>query len=210
MADKQKRQIAYKIRIKDILRGKYVKDEGWNPNYIELNGKRISRVNIIGTIVSKENMGSFWSVLLDDGTEKINARSFEQNQNLDSADIGDVVLVIGRPREYGNERYILIEIIKKIENKKWILFRKAEIDRKGIEEQTKENVFEKDVVTEEVIKQNSSADIVLERIQNLDKGEGADFEEVTKGIDDGEEVISSLLSDGWIFEITPGKLKILE
>ena len=35
MANQQKRQIAYKVRINDLLGGKYVKEEGWNPNYIE-------------------------------------------------------------------------------------------------------------------------------------------------------------------------------
>ena len=61
------RETAYKIRIKTILEHAYVKQEGWDPNYIDLNGHKVSRVNVIGTITSKENN----SYLLDDGTASI-------------------------------------------------------------------------------------------------------------------------------------------
>ena len=55
MPEIRKRQIAYKIRIKDILEGKYVKEEGWNPNYIvTANEKEVSRVNIIGIVIDKQ------------------------------------------------------------------------------------------------------------------------------------------------------------
>ena len=51
----QKRQVAEKIRIKDILGGRYIQEEGWTPNYVETdNGKKVSRVNIIGAVVEKE------------------------------------------------------------------------------------------------------------------------------------------------------------
>jgi RPA family protein len=215
MAEQQKRQIAYKARVKDLLGGKYVKEEGWNPNYVESGGRKISRVNLIGTIVSKESVESFQSLTLDDGTGKITARTFEKNIVLDSLDIGDVVLIIGRPREYGRERYVLIEIIKKIDNKKWILYRKAELDKVVIEE---EPVSEKEIkneveeisITTEAISEGSPAELILKRIKELDKGEGADFDEVTKGINEGEKIISSLLSEGEVFEVKPGRLKVLE
>jgi RPA family protein len=213
MAEQQKRQIAYKTRIKDLLGGKYVKEEGWNPNYIEAGERKISRINLIGTIVSKEAIDSFQSLIIDDGTGKISARTFEKDLSLDNLDIGDVVLIIGRPREYGGEKYILIEIIRKIENKKWILYRKAELEKYIIpSEKPEEKKIEEEQITteEEVIKEGSPAEMILKRIKEQDKGEGADFDEVIKGIDDGEKIISTLLSDGEVFEIKPGKLKVLE
>ena len=217
MAEQQKRQIAYKARIKGLLGGRYVKEEGWTPNYIETGRRKISRVNLIGTIVSKEDIESFQSLILDDGTGKITARSFEKNNALDNLDIGDVVLIIGRPREYSGERYVLIEIIKKIENKKWILYRKAELENESFdeapvsEEKSKpNNNVEEIAVTTESVGAEPAAETVLKRIKELDKGEGADFDDVVKGIANGEKIISSLLSEGEIFEIKPGKLKILE
>ena len=216
MAEHQKRQIAYKVRINDLLRGEYVKEEGWNPNYVELGNKKISRVNIIGTIVSKESVERFQSLLLDDGTGKIGIRSFEPNPVLDNVDIGDVVLVVGRPREYGTERYVLIEIIRKIKNNKWILHRKAELEKVIVpeplkKEPVKEQIVEEPISTEEeVIKDESTAEKILKKIKELDSGEGADFDQAIKGIEDGENVIKSLLSEGELFEVKPGKLKILE
>ena len=218
--EQQKRLVAYKSRIKELLDGKYVKEEGWNPNYIEAKGRKISRANIIGTVVSKEDVDKFQSLVLDDGTGKITVRSFEKNPLIDSIDVGDVVLIIGRPREYGSERYVLIEIIKKIENKKWILYRKAELeDNSFVEEDAlaenkpvnNNSVEEMNVVAESVdSSSDSSAETILKRIKEYDLGEGADFDSVIKGIGDGEKVVRMLLSEGDVFEIKPGRLKVLE
>ncbi len=41
MAEIRKRHIAYKVWIKDLLANKYVKQEGWDPNYVEIDGKQI-------------------------------------------------------------------------------------------------------------------------------------------------------------------------
>ena len=214
MAEQQKRQIAYKTRIKDLVSGRYVKEEGWTPNYIECGDKKISRANLIGTIVSKESMDNYQSIALDDGTGKISARTFEKNMALDKVDVGDVVLLIGRPREYGGEKYILIEIIRKIENKKWILYRKAEFDG-AVEEKAPEKAEEaqssvQEEAVESVACEESSAEKIIKRIRALDSGNGADFEEVIKGMPDGEKTAGMLLKEGDIFEIKPGRLKVLD
>ena len=53
--EQQKRQVACKTRVSEILGGRYVKEEGWMPNYIETTSrKKISRINIIGVVVSSE------------------------------------------------------------------------------------------------------------------------------------------------------------
>ncbi|MBW2981354.1 hypothetical protein KY343_00610, partial [Candidatus Woesearchaeota archaeon] len=122
----QKRQIAYKIRIKELINGKYIKEEGWQPNYIITNdGRQINRINLIATVVAKplEQDINYQSMILDDGTGRISARVFEQNNIFDNIEIGDVILVIGRPREYGSEKYILPETIKRIQDKSWIKVR---------------------------------------------------------------------------------------
>jgi len=65
----QKRQIAVKVSISELLSGKYVREEGLMPNYIETaDGKKISRVNIIGTVVFKfdEESLNYKNFVIDD------------------------------------------------------------------------------------------------------------------------------------------------
>lgn len=117
-----KRQVAYKISIKEVLNYPFVKREGFEPSYILTDsGKEISRVNIMGVIVSQD----LREIILDDGSENITLRSFEDHDW--DCDIGDNVIIIGKIREYNEERYISPEIIKQIKDKGWIDVRKKEI-----------------------------------------------------------------------------------
>ncbi|PSH02036.1 MAG: hypothetical protein BRC26_02575, partial [Nanohaloarchaea archaeon QH_8_44_6] len=54
---------------------------------------------------------------------------------------------------------------------------------------------------------------VLEAIEDLDEGDGADYSEIVDGIDEPEDkledTINSLLSDGTCYEPQPGKIKKL-
>ncbi len=121
-------------------------------------------------------------LIVDDGTGNINVRNFDQTLG---ATIGDFVLCIGRPRRHNNEPYILGEILKKT-NPQWKIY------------------YEK--IHKKTEKKNP-----LDIIRELDKGEGANFEEVAKKLGQkGEDIITSLLAKGDIFETRPGKLKILE
>ena len=209
----QKRQVAYKTRIKNLLAGRYVKEEGWVPNYIETSdGKHISRINLISVVVSKQLEDNYQSIVVDDGTGKISVRTFDEKNKFDGVDVGDVLLLIGRPREYGGERYILLEILRKIQGEKWMQVRKLELD-KAIGDAPKATIKNKEVEIE-VVAEDEGADNqyqkVIEKIKELDKGDGADFEEVIKDIEEGDNLVDGLLKRGEIFETTPGKLKILE
>ena len=211
----QKRQIAYKVRIKDILKGTYVKDEGWNPNYIELSGKKISRINIIGVVIDKQQDADtgYTSIQVDDSTASISARVFgEDTEKLKDINVGEVVLIIGRPREYGSERYLALEIIKKMNDKQWIEVRKQELEKESpaVEESVVEPVQESPVlsVQEEPV-ESTLPDKIIEFIRNNDQGEGVKFEYIVKECDD-ENIIKNLLNEGELFEIKPGRLKVLE
>lgn len=204
----QKRQVAYKVRIKDILNGSYIKEDGWLPNYIEVNGKKISRVNLISTVVLKVNENN---IVLDDGSGKITVRVFENNGFFNKIDIGGVTLLIGRPREFSSEKYILPEVLKKIENPLWIDVRKLELRLNNenlinLEENKKDNIAQEDIV-EEVEEPNEK---IFNLIKELDKGEGADIMEILKKDNNFEKIINKLLENGEIFEIKPGKVKVLE
>lgn len=197
----QKRQVAYKVRIKDILDGEYIKEEGWMPNYIRLiDGAKVSRVNIIGTIVLKTDEQNYKSVLIDDGSGKLPVRSFEKYELFDGVGIGDVVLIIGRPREFG-EKYIVPEIIKKIDDQAWIELRKLELKKPDLK-----------VSEEKVDVAVSPADKIFGLIKEADKGTGVDVEDIIRksNISEAEKIIRSLLEEGEIFELKPGRVKILE
>jgi len=220
----QKRQTAYKVRIKDILENSYVKTEGWNLNYFLMNGKKVSRVNIIGAAVSNiSEAPNFKNFDFDDGTARISIRDFGENIIKDIV-IGDVLLIIGRPRQYGNEKYIVPEIIKKIEDKRWIEIRKLELKKEFGEdtvraEKPEEMFFEESVSVKEIIieeeivdsnnnKEKTPYQVVYETIKGLDKGEGVSIEDIK--IDNAERIINDLLMQGEVFELKPGKYKLLE
>jgi len=154
------------------------------------------RVNILGTVVSEQQMGQF---TIDDGTGKIMIRKFEESQIIPDLEIGQVIMVIGRPREFGNQIYLLPEIIKPLKNKIWIQVRLQELQRAS-------KIIPKDV---EQPKEILTLKEVHEIIKELDAGEGVDIEEVLQKLqhEKSEEIVQKLLREGEIFEISPGKLK---
>ena len=127
----QKRQTAYKLKISDVLNSRYIKTDGFNPNYLEVSGQEVSRINLIGVIVNKSEINNYKTLTLDDGTGEISARFFEDTPLVDGVNIGQIVLIIGRPREFSSEKYILIETIKKIDPT-WAKVRNLEL-RKDVE-----------------------------------------------------------------------------
>ncbi len=203
MEKQQKRQVAYKVRIKDILDGEYVKEEGWMPNYVRLvDGAKVSRVNIIGTIVLKTDEQNYKSIIIDDASGKLPVRSFEEHELFNGVEIGDVVLIIGRPREFG-EKYIVPEIIKKINDQAWIEVRKVELKKPELKV-NEEKIDEKAI--------SNPADKIFSLIKEADKGNGVDIEDIIKrsNISDAEKIIRGLLEEGEVFELKPGRIKVLE
>ena len=192
-----KRQIAKKVSIRDLQEGIYVRQEGWQSNFVQTpTGDKVSRINLVGTVVSEQQGGQF---SIDDGTGKIIIRAFDKP--IIPIPIGQVIMVIGRPREFGSQTYILPEIIKPIENNAWIQVRLKELKRPGKIIPTKEEPAPHPIPT---LQQ------VYETIKELDQGNGANIEDVLQKLqyDETEEVIQKLLREGELFEINPGILKI--
>lgn len=192
-----KRQIARKISIDDLQKGVYIKQEGWQSNFVQTrSGDKVSRINLVGTVVSQQDA----QCSIDDGTGRIDIRTFDQSQSLPKLTIGQVIMVIGRPREFDSEMYILPEIVKPIIDKKWIEVRLKELRRneKIMVEATPQP--KKEVGMQEV----------CEAIKYLDQGNGASTEDVLQKLNapQTEEIIKKLLREGELFEIAPGKLKI--
>ena len=190
-----------------MLNSKYIKTEGFNPNYLNMNGQEISRITAVAVVVQKSELNSYKTLTIDDGTGKISARVFEDKVVLDKIDIGDVVAIVGRPREFSSEKYILIEIIKKIDPM-WAKVRKLEFEKSIKQDDILPN--NKNSVEDAVV-DLSPANKIFRLIKELDKGEGVSIEEIlSKNIRDADKLIGMLLKTGDIFEIRRGKLKALE
>ena len=199
----QKRQVAYKLKISDIVNGNLTKEE--LSGDIKSSNFNVTRVNVIATLIYKSEELNYASAVIDDGTGRIQLRSFENNVYFSRIDVGDVVLIIGKIREFNNEKYIVPEILKRINDVKWADVRKLELRNINISDNKIKDVDKNPVVATKIYEE------IYSLIKKLDNGDGASFDDITKsyGID-AEKILNSLLENGDIFEIKPGKLKVLE
>ncbi len=218
MANEIRRLVAYKAKISNLLNGKYFKEEGWASNYILTeDDKKLSRVNVIGIVVAKnldQNI-NYSEILVDDGSAKISLRSFEKNEALENAKIGNIMLVIGRPREFGNEKYLIVEILKALNDKNWLELRKLEleIEKKALKKEISANNSGEELIEDIIEEMPADSQMhVVDIIKKLDRGDGADYDEVLLSSKNKscDKMIMQLLKQGDIFEIRAGKLKVLE
>jgi hypothetical protein len=112
------RQTTSCARISDIVNGNFVHKEGLEPSYVLTDlGQKISRAYLIGTVVDKfmsEN-GNYSSITIDDDSDSMRIKAFREQVNIfDNFNVGDLVIVIGKIRNYADENYIIPEIVKKI------------------------------------------------------------------------------------------------
>jgi|SRR3989344_33626 len=201
------RQIAYKVPINQILRNQYIEQEGWNPNYIQINNKQVSRVNLIATVIDRQVSSSLVTLVLDDSTGIIQARSFNEDiKKVTGINVGDTVLIIGRPRKFNDQIFITIEISRKIDVL-WSKVRKIELQKEFslLDKQSAEIKSQPN--------HNIENEKILELIKENDDGNGVDIDQIilSSGLDESEahEVISELIKQGEIYEPKPNKIKIL-
>jgi len=193
-----KRQVAMKVWIRELTNSSYVKESDLRPNYVLTgHGKKISRVNLLGVVVSVGDQQGLFSFVLDDSSATITVRSFEENTAF-KVELGDMMRVIGRPRQYGNEIYVLPEIINKVDNPKWVDLRKLELGASPPE------------IVEQTIDEQGVNSEVYNLIKNLDEGTGVLVDAIVGKIAGAEKIIDGLLSRGEIFEVSPGRIKVLD
>lgn len=197
-----KRNVAYKLRIGNINSGKQVTEDE-RLRYLEINNKRIVRVNVIANIVDKyiqEGEKNYGALTLDDGTGQIRAKLFkEETSKLDNLDQGDTILVIGLVKLWNNEIYITPEIIKK-KVPVYLLIRKLESEL----EQPK--LIDKEKIAE-------LKDKIIGRVKEAEKEGGIDIEKLIFELKEHpsaiDQEIKKLLEEGIAYEPRPGKLRYL-
>ncbi len=202
-------------------------------------GDQVSRVKLVGTVTEKflSEDGSFASVTIDDGSGAIRVRTFrEESKMIDSVLPGDLVVVVGKMRNYKDENYVSPESVRKCDDPNYeTMFRldvlNCEMDKKKIadeirsirdqmsDEELRDYVAEKYGMSEQSLNAIFMASfsrvdykpLVLQAISKMDKGDGADIgsilDETKLDIAVAESVINELLSNGEIYEPVVGRLK---
>jgi len=228
-----KRSTAYRIKLKNIVNSEYEKREGFNPSVIKYNNLEISRVNIIASVVGKylTDDQNYCAITLDDGSETIRIKNFGAEVNIiKNIDIGDIVRVIGKIKEYNDEKYIVGEMVKKI-NPNWLIVNElqlispsenndskiSEISNENNSTKIEENNEKEEIISISSSEENSSINIkqeILNYIKNNDSGSGVMMDIVTSTIKEENEKIKDalfeLLKVGEIYEPKKGILKILD
>jgi RPA family protein len=231
------RLAAKKVRIHDIVGSKYFagnKDEMKADYVVTQFGEKMSKVNFIGTVVDKfeSEDGTYAAVTVDDGSGLVRAKVFKNTDMVKDVQSGDAVLVIGKIKEYQGEVYVNLEIVKKVEPN-YETKHKAEVLRNLIEQKKVADEIRKMTgsLSEEELKNyaqtygldgeslnaiTSSNQIdykpmILEILQQLDKGEGVEVNKIFEAVKLPENVVENalteLLDDGFLYEPQAGRLK---
>lgn len=203
------RDIARKVWIANVVQNPFVNNPAETPQqYIQYNGYKMSRVNLIATVVDtfRDGSGQFASVTLDDGSSVIRARVFSENFSLlNQVEKGDVVLVVGRVRQYQEEVYVLPEIVRRV-GKEWELARKVELVKQGNEPHVPAPLVA-----------SASSDKkpkfkILDMIREKgDEGASMDilFERSVYSAEETRKLIEELINEGEIYEPKPGQFRII-
>jgi len=125
-----KRLAAVKVNIKDILNSHFVKKEGLEPSYALTDfGLKVSKAKIVGSVVDKfaSEDGNYSTITINDDTGNIRVKAFKEDVSiLDNVDIGDLVIVVGKIRQYAEEIYVIPSFVRKVDDPNVFLLHKLE------------------------------------------------------------------------------------
>ena len=183
---------------------------------MSIAGRPVRRVNMLAVVVDKDSAESqsYKSLVVDDGTAQIRLRLFDTEAPLfEKLEVGDFAAIIGKPRRYGSEVYITPEILKHLNNVKWAEVRRLEVAVQHVKTAPSKNAGKVAAMEEELSDAVGKDKLLVYKIvKALDAGRGADLSEVTlkSGLGNAESVIREMLKNGDLFEVLPGRLKVLE
>ena len=203
LTEQRKRNIAYKLRIGDILKGVPMMSEG-KFLFLELGDKKVVRVNLLANCVDKfiqEGEKQFASLTIDDASGQLKLKAFgEDIEPLKEIMQGDTLQIIGNVREWNGELYVIPEVVKKVDTR-WLLIRKLEIQN-----------AKKDIP----ITGSGDSDLknnIMQKIKNAESDGGIDIDTIIMDVEASPDTINvkvkKLLEDGLIYEPRPGRLRWL-
>ena len=205
----RKRNIAYKLRIGDIVKGVPMMGEASAEAparfmFLELGDKKIVRVNILANCVDKfiqDEERKFGTLTVDDASGQLKLKAFgEDIEVLKGIMQGDTLQIIGNVREWNGELYVLPEVVKKVDSR-WLLVRKLEIQN-----------ARKDLP---VVGGRDSGlkDGIMAKIKGAESDGGIDVDALIMDIEASPDAINAeikkLLEEGLVYEPRPGRLRYL-
>lgn len=236
------RQNMKSARICDLVSARFFPGsaETMKPNCVKTRlGETISRVKVVATAVEKfvAEDGRFASISVDDGTGAIQARVFSDNLGiLERVDLGDLVSIVGKMRNYNGENYISPDFLRRLDDPDYESFFKLELlrnlfgkkkiadDVRNMREQMSEDELKEyaaerysiDSETLQIMLQSKDAQIdyrpaVLDAMDRLDQGDGVEIGKLLEAskIDESmaESAINELLASGDVYEPVAGRLR---
>ncbi len=195
-----KRATAYKLRIGDIFNSQKIFD-GERFNFLDFNGKKVFRINIIANVIEKyvSSEKAYISLTIDDASGQIRIKIFGDDvSKFSEISQGDSVLIIGLIRNYNDELYINPEIIKK-QDPRYLLVRKLEFEKMQL------SIID-------VKDRLALADKIINLVKTLEP-EGISQEKLILDFEESpdlikQEIIKSL-EQGILYEPRPGMLRYL-
>jgi RPA family protein len=239
-----KTHVAKKVRIYDISSGKFFAGsrETYEASYVVTPfGDKVVRANVIGTITDSfaNEEGTYSSVTIDDGTAAIRIKAFGKDVCLfGGLSKGDLVVVIGKVKEYQGEIYLGAEILRPIpptESDYESLRRLEILDKINDQRRIADNIrrMRQQLSDEELLQFAKKFGVDKESLDVIMKGGDTDFSpkilELISGLDEGagvemfrifeltelseavvERAVDMLLEEGSLFEPSPGRFKAIK
>jgi len=187
----------------------------------DVNNFLNKKVSVIGKIVDIKEERKYIDFVLLDPFGYIIARSFEPQD----IDLFSSVIILGKVREFKGNRYIAINYITKFNQEEEIFWRKRHLDiykklstKKIFKKEKEEGKKTPKEEEKEIIKTPKSnkelRNIIIKAIKELDKGDGVTIDQIAEYLDIDksvvEKVVEELLLIGEIYEVSLGKLKVVE
>jgi RPA family protein len=220
------RMTAKKVRISELMNGKWVKREGMEPSFIITDsGEKVSRARLLGTVVSRflAEDGNFGSITLDDGTDTIRAKTFKTVKPVDDFSVGDLVDLIGKVREYNGEVYIIPEVITGVQDPNLEILRRLELIKKSREQKGKPSEASPEEQADAVKpgpaqegdsgeKKEDDTELRKEVLGVIESDpEGVEYKTIMEKVNAPEarveSVLNEILAEGICYEPTPGRVK---
>lgn len=202
-------------------------------------GEKIFRTNVVATVTEKflGEDGRYISLTIDDESSAISVKAFREGvEILRNVNLGDLIRVVGKIKNYNNENYIIAEAASKIDDSNFESLHKLEVlknlaESKKIAEEIRnlrdqltddelrEYAKEKFDFDDEVLNivlagKKTEVDYrpkILDAIGRLDAGDGVEISMLMKFLNLPENLVEStldsLLASGALYEPVIGKLK---
>jgi len=207
-----KRNTAYKVWINNLHKTEMQVNPDTGFPFLPIKDKKVVRVNLFGSVISKFVGDTYGSVVIDDSSGSLRIRVWQDDLYLfEDLEIGNMVFVVGRWADFDGERYLRPEIVRKV-SIDWALLRRLELIKEfGIpSKEEKVMVEEESNEKEEVEPSLVAREAILNVIEK--------FEEVSMDMIEKESemerrkllvALQDLLKEGEIFSPRAGFYKLV-